>query len=191
MQLVLASTSPYRQELLARLRVAFTCVRPNVDETRRVDEAPHSLVERLAIAKAQAVVPLQSPALVIGSDQVAACGDEILTKPQHHAAATAQLTRVSGQRVVFFTGLCVLNTQTGRLQSAVERYTVFFRALTAAQIDNYLSAERPYDCAGSFKAEGLGSALFARLEGDDPTALIGLPLIRLVGMLESEGMNVI
>ena len=190
-QLVLASTSPYRKELLQRLSLEFTTAAPNVDETHRPGEAAEHLVRRLAEEKARAVAQKFPDALIIGSDQVAVIGAKILTKPGTHENAVSQLQRCSGQSVTFFTGLCLLNASTGQTQIEVIPFRVHFRALNAAQIENYLRREQPYNCAGSFKSEGLGIALFERLEGDDPATLIGLPLIRLTRMLENADMPVI
>ncbi len=190
-QLVLASTSPYRKELLQRLDLEFTTAAPNVDETHRPAETAEHLVRRLAEEKARAVAQKFPDALIIGSDQVAVIGIEILTKPGTHENAVSQLQRCSGQSVTFFTGLCLLNARTGQTQIEVVPFRVHFRALNAAQIENYLRREQPYNCAGSFKSEGLGIALFERLEGDDPATLIGLPLIRLTRMLENAGRPVI
>ena len=190
-RLLLASTSPYRRELLARLCLPFETVSPEVDEAAGADEAPADLVRRLSQAKARAGARRQPASLVIGSDQVAVIGDEILGKPDTHAAAHAQLSRLSGEVVTFLTGLALYNDASGRMQSDVVPFRVHFRTLTASQIEHYLEREQPYDCAGSFKSEGLGIALFERMEGDDPTALIGLPLIRLVKMLEKEGLAVL
>jgi septum formation protein len=187
--IVLASTSPFRRELLARLGLPFVVDSPEVDESRRPDEPPQVLVLRLAEAKARAVAARHPGSLVIGSDQVACIDDEVLGKPGDRARAIAQLERASGRAVLFQTGLCLLNTASGRAQTLVEPFQVHFRHLTRGQIEAYVDRERPFDCAGSFKSEGLGIALFERLEGEDPTALIGLPLIRLVALLESEGLD--
>lgn len=187
--LVLASTSPFRQALLARLGLPFAVDAPAVDETRRPDEPAQVLVLRLAEAKARAVAPRHPGALVVGSDQVACLDGEVLGKPGDRAGAIAQLERASGRSVLFQTGLCLLDAQSGRAQTLVEPFRVHFRRLSAARIAGYVDRERPFDCAGSFKSEGLGSALFERLEGEDPTALIGLPLIRLVALLESQGVD--
>ncbi|MCB1735912.1 MAG: septum formation inhibitor Maf [Gammaproteobacteria bacterium] len=191
MQLVLASTSPFRRELLSRLQVPFDTFAPDIDEKRRPDESAITLVRRLAKQKAAAAKMDFPEALVIGSDQVAVLGSEILGKPHTHDNAVAQLKAASGKRVVFQTGLCLLNTATGHSQVEVIPFTVEFRRLTDTQIDNYLRAEQPYRCAGSFKSEALGVALFERMEGDDPTSLIGLPLIRLTRMLEREGLDIL
>ncbi|MTW21150.1 Maf family protein [Allochromatium palmeri] len=187
--LVLASTSPYRRVLLERLGLPFATAAPDVDERRHPDEPPERLVRRLAEAKARAVAVNHPEALIIGSDQVACLDDAILGKPGDQATAIAQLERASGRCVVFQTGLCVLDARRGQAHTLVEPFRVHFRTLTRARILGYLERERPYDCAGSFKSEGLGIALFERLEGDDPTALIGLPLIRLIPLLESSGLD--
>ena len=189
--LVLASTSPFRRELLQRLGLPFLTAAPEVDEARRPGESPEALVTRLAEAKAQAVAAAFPAALIIGSDQVACVDDEILGKPGNRERALAQLTQAAGKAVVFQTGLCLLNSATGRAQVIREPFRVHFRALTQNQITGYLDRERPFNCAGSFKSEGLGIALFERLEGDDPSALVGLPLFRLVAMLEAEGVDVL
>lgn len=184
--LVLASTSPFRRELLARLGIEFATAAPDVDESPLPGETPRDLVLRLAQAKARAVGATRR-GLIIGSDQVATTGDDILGKPGDHARASAQLAWLSGKRVTFHTGLCLLNSASGMLQVDAVDYHVVFRTLDAARIERYLRAEQPYNCAGSFKSEGLGIALFERMEGDDPTALIGLPLIRLTTMLAAAG----
>jgi len=187
--LVLASTSTFRQALLERLGLPFTTAAPEVDETRRPEEPPQVLVLRLAESKARAVAPGHPGALIIGSDQVACIEGQVLGKPGGRDAAIAQLQQASGKTVVFHTGLCLLNSSTGRAQTLVEPFRVHFRPLTLERITGYLDREQPYNCAGSFKSEGLGIALFERLEGEDPSALIGLPLIRLVTLLESEGLD--
>lgn len=189
--LVLASTSPYRRELLERLGLPFTTAAPEADETRHGGESPEALVRRLAEAKARAVAEQFPDALVIGSDQVAVNGGEVLGKPGGFERAAEQLRRAAGRRVSFLTGLCLLNTRMNRAQVTLETFSVVFRHLTDAQITHYLEREQPYNCAGSFKSEGLGIALFERMEGDDPSTLIGLPLIRLVRMLETEGVEVV
>jgi MAF protein len=191
MQLVLASTSPFRRSILEKLGLPFDCHAPEVDETPLAGETPTQLVERLSIAKAQAIAAHLKEGLVIGSDQVAVIDNDILGKPGNHENAMAQLERASGKTVTFLTGLALLNASTGSIQAEVVPFKVVFRELTPEQIDNYLNAEQPYNCAGSFKSEGLGIALFERLEGDDPNTLIGLPLIRLIRMLEKEGMTVV
>jgi len=191
MKLVLASTSPFRKTILEKLDVEFDTIAPEVDESILVDEIPEQLVARLAEAKARAVGEQVSHALVIGSDQIAIVDGQILGKPGNHENAVKQLRRASGKRVSFLTGLCVYNTESKRAQIDVVPFYVIFRQLSDSQIENYLQKEQPYDCAGSFKSEGLGIALFERLEGDDPNTLVGLPLIRLIRMLESEGFPVI
>lgn len=189
--LLLASTSPFRRELLARLQLPFTAAAPVADETPRPGEAPAALVARLAEAKARSVLAEAPDALVIGSDQVATLAGRIVGKPGSQARALAQLQQAAGKTVEFYTGLCLLDGASGRRQLAVEPFKVVFRQLSAAQLDRYLQREQPYQCAGAFKAEGLGVALFERLEGDDPSSLIGLPLIRLIRMLEAEGVAVL
>jgi septum formation protein len=191
MKLVLASSSPFRRELLSRLMLPFEVVVPEVDESPHAGESPERLVERLAIAKAQAVAARHPDALVIGSDQVAVHDGEIVGKPHTHERAVAQLRQASGKAVALHTGLALVNAVTGRVQSEVVPYRVVFRALTDAQIESYLRKEQPYHCAGSVKSEGLGVALLERFEGEDPATLIGLPLIRLVRMLENEGLAVL
>lgn len=189
--LVLASGSSYRQALLRRLGVDFTVFSPQVDERPRPGEAPEALARRLAEAKARRAGGECPRALIIGCDQVAVRDGVLIGKPGDHAAAVRQLLAASGRTVRFLTALCLLNSESGRLQLDVVPYTVEFRPLDRATIEAYLERERPYDCAGAFKSEGLGIALAARLTGDDPTALIGLPLIRLTGMLAEEGLSVL
>jgi MAF protein len=189
--LVLASSSPYRETLLERLRVPFTCHAPDIDEGRLGHETPKEHTLRLALAKARAIQALYPNSLIIGSDQVAVRGDEVIGKPGDHQRAIQQLTRLNGKRIEFLTGLALLNARTGQHQVDCVPYAVYFRTLTEAQIAGYVALERPFDCAGSFKSEGLGAALFEKMEGDDPTALIGLPLIRLTGMLAREGVDVL
>lgn len=191
MSIVLASTSIYRKELLERLRLPFITASPNVDETPLPQEAPQQLVRRLAEVKARAVATQFPDALIIGSDQVAILDGHILGKPGNHERAAAQLRMASGKRLEFLTGLCLLNAVSGNAQLDVVSYTAVFRALTDRKIENYLRREQPYHCAGAFKSEQLGIALCERFEGEDPSALIGLPLIRLVHMLEREGVSVI
>jgi MAF protein len=189
--IVLGSTSPFRKELLTRLGLDFVTASPDIDETAHNRETPEQLVARLSEAKARAVASIHPDALIIGSDQIAVVDDEILGKPGTHEKAIQQLKQLSGKTVVFYTGLCLFNSRTGHTQLEVVPFKVIFRTLTEQQIDNYLKKEQPYNCAGSFKSEGLGIALFERLEGDDPNTLIGLPLIRLVHMLEQEGITII
>lgn len=190
-KLVLGSTSPFRKALLEKLQLAFETDKPEVDESRKPGETPRQLVERLACEKARAVAARHPGSLIIGSDQVAVNDNAILGKPGDHETAMAQLRAASGKEVTFLTGLCLHNSKSGEEQVVVEPFTVHFRELDEQQIDNYLRAEQPYNCAGSFKSEALGIALFERLEGDDPNSLVGLPLIRLIRMLEKEGVRVI
>lgn len=190
-KLILASSSPYRRELLARLKIPFEVVLPEVDETPRAAETPQALVERLSIEKAQAVAAGVSGALVIGSDQVAVYNGTIVGKPHSHDRAVEQLRMASGRTVTLYTGLALVNTDTGRVQCEVIPFRVVFRPLTDEQIESYLRKEKPYSCAGSVKSEGLGIALLERFEGEDPNTLIGLPLIRLVRMLENEGVTIV
>jgi len=189
--LILASTSPFRKEILNRLHLSFETFAPDVDETALPGELPAILVVRLAELKARAAQINYPQALIIGSDQVAVIDDTILGKPGSHEQAVKQLSAASGKQVDFLTGLCLLNTYTGKTQVDIVRFSVTFRHLTAQQIENYLLKEKPYNCSGSFKSEGLGIVLLERMMGSDPTAVIGLPLIRLVRMLEEEGIAII
>jgi septum formation protein len=189
--LVLGSTSRYRRELLERLRVPFEVAAPDVDETPLPGEAPLALAQRLALAKAQAVAAKFPHAVVIGSDQVADLHGEPLGKPGTHARATEQLRRMRGQMVVFQTALAVVCLETGFVQQDVAAVRVLFRNLSDAEIEAYLIAEEPYDCAGSAKSEGLGIALLERIDNDDPTALIGLPLIRTARMIRAAGVKLL
>ncbi len=188
-QVILASGSPYRRQLLDRLGLPYSAQAPDVDETPSRDESPDAYVERLARKKAEALAGEHPDALIIGSDQAAVIDGHILGKPRTKARAQAQLIRASGRTVEFLTGIALLDTRSGKLQSDVVPFRVHFRQLDPTAVDRYLEREQPYDCAGSFKAEGLGIVLFERMEGDDPTALIGLPLIRLTGMLQDAGLN--
>jgi septum formation protein len=190
-RLVLASTSPYRKELLARLALEFSVAAPHVDERPLGGEAPAETALRLATLKAQAVRAAHRDALIIGCDQVATSGARALGKPGDHARAAEQLRALSGKSADFHTGLVLLDAASGRLQSEVVPCRVHFRQLDEARIERYLRREQPYDCAGSAKAEGLGIALIARIETEDPTSLIGLPLIALSAMLERAGLPVI
>ena len=190
-QLVLASTSPFRKQLLEKLHVQFITDKPHVDETALAGETAIELVERLAIAKAQALASTYSNALLIGSDQVCVNNGKILGKPGNFDNAFAQLKAASGKKITFYTGLALVNSKTGHIQSLVEPFTVSFRELTDAMIENYLNKEQPFNCAGSFKSEGYGIVLFDRLEGKDPNSLIGLPLISLIKMLEAQGVVVV
>ena len=191
--LILASGSAYRRQLLEKLHLPFECQSPNIDETPQPGESANDLVKRLSISKAQAIATQysQQECLVIGSDQIAVLNDTILGKPLNHAKAKQQLQQCSGQTVHFLTGLCLINSKTNKLLYSCEQFNVTFRNLSDAQIEHYLLRDKPYDCAGSFKAEGLGIALFSRMQGDDPNSLIGLPLIQLVSLLESFGYPVL
>ena len=191
MKLILASSSPYRRELLERLKIPFEVIAPEVDETPRPGETPAALVERLSIEKARKIAMQKPGSLVIGSDQVAVYNGKIVGKPHSHDRAVQQLREASGRTVVLYTGLALVHADTQRVQCEVIPYRVTFRALTDAQIESYLHKEQPYSCAGSVKSEGLGIALLEKFEGDDPNTLIGLPLIRLVRMLENEGIKII
>ena len=186
-KLVLASTSRYRRELLSRLNIPFEVTAPAVDEAPLAGEGPQALALRLACLKAQAVGHAWPDSLIVGSDQVAVVNETILGKPGNFDRAAAQLKLMRGKPVHFHTALCVLNARTSREQTALVPVTVHMRDYTDAQIERYLRAEEPYDCAGSARIEGLGISLVARLEGDDPNALIGLPLIALCNMLRNEG----
>lgn len=190
-KIILASSSPFRRELLARLEIPFECISPDIDESANVGETPQHLVERLSVEKAKAIANNQPNALVIGSDQVAVHGDNIVGKPRDHEHAVEQLREASGQAITLFTGLALINSDSGNIQSEVVPYSVVFRELSNDMIESYLKKEQPYNCAGSLKSEGLGIALLERFIGDDPSTLIGLPLIRLVRMLELESVKLI
>ena len=189
--LVLASTSRYRKMVLAKLGIPFETANPDADETSLEGESAFDLVKRLSELKARAVASDFPQALIIGSDQVAVLNETILGKPGTHENAFAQLKSLSGNTVIFYTGLCLLNSSTGKCQLDVIEYKVNFRPLTNEMIEHYLMQDKPYDSAGSFKSEGLGIALFESIVGEDPNALIGLPLIRLVSMLEKEHFSVL
>src|SRR6476661_223494 len=188
--LILGSTSRYRRELLGRLGLPFEVVAPEVDETPRPGEAPAELARRLALAKAHAVAVRRPDCIVIGSDQVADLDGEPLGKPGDHARATAQLRRMRGRSVIFQTAVAVACVEADFEQQDLAPVRVAFRALTDGEIESYLSAEQPYDCAGSARSEGLGIALLDAIESDDPTALVGLPLIRTCRMLRAAGLRV-
>ena len=185
--LVLGSSSPFRKSLLERLMVPFEVFSPDIDESELENESPIDLVERLAIAKAKEVAKSFPNALIIGSDQVAMHGEKIVGKPHTFDVAVEQLKEASGKAISLYTGLALYNAKTGNTQSEVVPFKVHFKTLTQQTIESYLHKEEPYNCAGSVRSEGLGIALFERFEGDDPNALIGLPLIRLIAMLENEG----
>lgn len=190
-KLVLASSSPARRKLLERLAIPFVTMSPDVDETPLADESPEALARRLAISKAQAVSHYFPKSLIIGSDQVIVIDGKMYGKPLTHENAVKQLQLVRGHRCEALTGLCVLDSATGKYTVEVIPFTVVFRDFSDEMIENYLRKEQPYHCAGGIKAEGLGIVLFDRLIGDDPNSLEGLPLIRLVRMLEQFGMQVV
>jgi septum formation protein len=187
--LILGSTSSYRRELLTRLRLPFEVCAPEVDETPQADEPPVLLVQRLALAKAQAVAHLHPKAVVIGADQVGDLDGQPVGKPCGHAQAVAQLSCLSGRNVVFHTAVAVVRADTGYVGTALSMVRVQFRQLSAAEIEYYLRTEQPYDCAGSAKSESLGIALLEAIESDDPTALVGLPLMRTCGLLRAAGLD--
>jgi septum formation protein len=190
MHVILASTSRYRRDLLSRLCIPFETASPGVDERPLSGEAPTDTARRLARAKAEAVRQRFPGHLIIGSDQVAVCEGTTLEKPMEHAKAVQQLRHVSARTVMFHTAVVLLNADTGSSQTEIVPTEVRFRRLDDAEIERYLRAEPAYDCAGSAKAEGLGIALIARIQSDDPTALIGLPLIALAGMLRTENLTI-
>jgi MAF protein len=187
--LVLASTSPFRRELLGQLGLEFATAAPDCDETRLTGEPAVALVQRLAEAKARAVAAQFPDALIIGSDQVACLDDQVLGKPGTRERAIAQLRQASGRTLMFATGLCLYDARADHAQVCCEPYQVHFRSLSEAEIAGYVDREQPFGCAGSFKSEGLGITLFERLEGDDPSSLIGLPLIRLCELLREAGLD--
>ena len=189
--IILASSSVYRRELLTRLQLPFSCVTPDVDESVLAHELPQETALRLAQVKARKVALDNPNALIIGCDQVATLDNIQLGKPLTHDNATKQLRLMRGREVVFHSALCLYNPLTLNMQAEVVPYVVTFRDLSDAQIESYLIKEQPYQCAGSAKSEGLGIAIIAKMTGDDPNALIGLPLIKLVSMLFNEGVNVI
>ena len=190
-KLILASTSPYRKELLSRLGLPFEVANPQTDETPLPDESPEAMALRLSEAKARAVAELHPDALIIGSDQVATVDGNIYGKPGNHQRAVEQLRALSGKTVNFFTGLCLLNARTGVADVRGIPTLVSFRHLSDNEIENYLRREPAYNCAGSAKSEGLGIALLSGMRGDDPNALVGLPLIALCDMLHQQGIRVL
>lgn len=190
LRLVLGSTSAYRRQLLERLGIPFSVAASNVDEERLPGELPVDLVNRLARAKAEAVAHRNPKSLVIGSDQLAVCGHEVLGKPGSGERAILQLKSLSGQRVVFHTAVHVINTETGKHEGHVDLTTVQFRTLSEEEIRRYVARDKPYDCAGGFKVESVGISLFTRVETQDPTALVGLPLIWLTGALRRNSFDV-
>ena len=187
--LVLASSSRFRKELLERLHLTFATDSPDIDESQHTNESPEDYVKRLSLEKAQTVAARQKDSLIIASDQCSVLKGKIHGKPGHHDAAVQQLLESSGQRVSFLTGLCVLDSTTGNYQLDLIPFHVQFRTLKPDEIERYLRLETPYDCAGSFKSEGLGVTLFESTQGEDSSALIGLPLIRLCKMLRSFGQQ--
>ena len=189
-KLVLASTSPFRQQILRKLNIDFEVQAPDIDEKRLNNETPQQLVTRLSEAKAMAVAKYHNDALIIGSDQVAVLDNNILGKPLNHENAKQQLARASGKKITFFTGLCLFNSASKHSQVRCVPYDVQFRQLSDEQIEHYLQVDRPYNCAGSFKSEGFGISLFEKLDGDDPNTLIGLPLIELIRLLAKEGVQI-
>lgn len=189
--LILASSSEFRRQLLQKLLIPFNSISPKIDETAQEGEKPHETALRLAQEKAKKIGAEYPHALVIGCDQVATLDGEQIGKPLNHQNATKQLQTMRGREVKFHSALCLYNAATGNMQTEVVPYLVRFRQLTDEQIDNYLTKEQPYQCAGSAKSEGLGIALMERMIGEDPNALIGLPLIKLITMLQNEGVNVI
>ena len=188
--LILASSSPFRKELLTRLGVEFDCISPEIDESRHENELPIDYVQRLAIEKAAKIGNIHQDSLIIGSDQCSVNNGEILGKPRDHQQAIEQLSQSSGKTVEFITGVSVFQPQSGWHYEWTESFFVEFRALTPDEIDRYLQAEQPYQCAGSFKSEKLGISLCQSMRGDDPTALIGLPLIRLAQCLRDFGLQI-
>jgi len=190
-KLVLGSSSPYRREMLARLRVEFQVAAPDVDETPQANETPKQLACRLAMSKARAVAAQFPACVVIGSDQVADLDGLALGKPGNHARATAQLQQMRGQTVIFQTAVAVVCQDSGFAQLDLAQVRVRFRELEDAEIEAYLRAETPYDCAGSAKSEGLGIALLESIENDDPSALVGLPLIRTCRMIRAAGIRIL
>lgn len=187
--LILASSSPYRRQLLDKLGLAYHWASPAIDETPLPKEKPEDLVVRLAKAKAHALAGTYPTHLIIGADQVSSQDGQILGKPGNLASAFAQLQAASGKTLTFFTGLCLFNSRTGHCQNICETYEVSFRQLTETQIQRYLNLEQPFDCAGSFKCEGLGISLFRSMQGRDPNCLVGLPLMALIDMLINEGID--
>ncbi len=190
-RIVLGSSSPFRKALLEKLDLSFDCDSPDIDETPLKNEHPKDMVARLAKQKADAIATRHPQSIIVASDQCATLDGKIIGKPGDHQTAVEQLTAASGRTVTFYTSLCVYNAGTNQYQEAVEPFYVYFRELSESQIDNYLKKEEPYNCAGSFKSEGLGISLFDRLEGNDPNTLIGLPLIQLIRMLETFHVKVI
>ena len=190
-QIVLASSSETRRKVLEKLKIPFEVFKPSVDETPKSGESPQQLVKRLSVEKARAATDLYSNHLVVGSDQVAVVGKQILGKPANRECAISQLELMSNKEVVLMTGLALINAGTGNVQSDVIPYRVEFRNLTRSIIENYIDKDEPYDCGGSLRSEGLGIVLLKRFDGTDPNALLGLPLIRLIDMLAHEGVSIL
>ena len=189
-KIILASSSPYRKELLKRLDIAFTTVSPEVNERYFQDELISDYVLRLAKTKAESIVPKNNNSLIIAADQALQCDKKILGKPGNYNKAKEQLVFMSNRSLTFYTGLCLINTETKIIEEDVVSFRVDFRKLAESEIENYLVKEKPYDCVGSFKSEKLGISLLKKMNGDDPTALIGLPLIRLCKMLRNQGVDI-
>lgn len=189
-KIILASSSPYRKELLKRLDITFTTVSPEVNERYFQDELISDYVLRLAKTKAESIVPKNNNSLIIAADQALQCDKKILGKPGNYNKAKEQLIFMSNRSLTFYTGLCLINTETKIIEEDVVSFRVDFRKLTESEIKNYLVKEKPYDCVGSFKSEKLGISLLKKMNGDDPTALIGLPLIRLCKMLRNQGVDI-
>ena len=189
-KIILASSSPYRKELLKRLDIIFTTVSPEINERYFQDELISDYVLRLAKTKAESIVPKNNNSLIIAADQALQCDKKILGKPGNYNKAKEQLIFMSNRSLTFYTGLCLINTETKIIEEDVVSFRVDFRKLTESEIENYLVKEKPYDCVGSFKSEKLGISLLKKMNGDDPTALIGLPLIRLCKMLRNQGVDI-
>ncbi len=189
-KIILASSSPYRKELLKRLDITFTTVSPEINERYFQDELINDYVLRLAKTKAESIVPKNNNSLIIAADQALQCDKKILGKPGNYNKAKEQLIFMSNRSLTFYTGLCLINTETKIIEEDVVSFRVDFRKLTESEIENYLVKEKPYDCVGSFKSEKLGISLLKKMNGDDPTALIGLPLIRLCKMLRNQGVDI-
>ena len=189
-KIILASSSPYRKELLKRLDITFTTVSPEVNERYFQDELISDYVLRLAKTKAESIVSKSDSSLIIAADQALQCDKKILGKPGNYNKAKEQLIFMSNRALTFYTGLCLINTETKIIEEDVVSFRVDFRKLTESEIENYLVKEKPYDCVGSFKSEKLGISLLKKMNGDDPTALIGLPLIRLCKMLRNQGVDI-
>lgn len=188
--IVLGSSSPYRKQVLEKLGLAFQTASPDIDESGQTGETPEQLVKRLSLEKAKAVAQQFTDALIIGSDQVSVLDGKIIGKPHTHDKAVLQLKNASARQVDFLTGLCLYNSANGNYQLSCVPFSVFFRTLTDEEIERYLKTDQPYNCAGSFRSEALGISLFRKMQGDDPNALMGLPLIELIAMLRKEGIAI-